>query len=417
MPNDAPRPARPRSLAKAAWARIVGALCLAGLMAGTAPLAAQEVAEPAAEARLPAVTVASAEEAEIQRRISVAGALLPRDEVLIFPEATGFVLTELNADVGDRVEAGAVLALLDERALRSQLAQAEADHAQAQASVAQARGEIASAQARQTQANQALQRAEQLRGTGTGTQATLDEALANRQTAEAAIQSAEAGLAVAQAQLQRAGANLDIARLNLANAEIRTPVAGIVSARNGQVGAVASSAGEPIFRIIRDGAVEAEVEVIETELGLIGAGDPAELTVAGLGRVEGTVRLIWPVVEPTSRLGRVRIALENREGLRPGLFASGWITTENRRGLTVPATAVITDAEGSYVLRVEDGVLERRPVTAGLIWQGRREIVEGLAPGDEVVARAGAFFGSGDRIRPTRDGAATPAREASEIVR
>ncbi len=417
MPNDAPRPARPRSLAKAAWARIAGALCLAGHLAGAAPLGAQEVAEPAAEARLPAVTVASAEEDEIQRRISVAGALLPRDEVLIFPEATGFVLTELNADVGDRVEAGAVLALLDERALRSQLAQAEADLAQAQASVAQARGEVASAQARQTQANQALQRAEQLRGSGTGTQATLDEALANRQTAEASIQSAEAGLAVAQAQLQRAGANLDIARLNLANAEIRTPVAGIVSARNGQVGAVASSAGEPIFRIIRDGAVEAEVEVIETELGLIGAGDPAELTVAGLGRVEGTVRLIWPVVEPTSRLGRVRIALENREGLRPGLFASGWITTENRRGLTVPATAVITDAEGSYVLRVEDGVLERRPVAAGLIWQGRREILEGLAPGDEVVARAGAFFGSGDRIRPTRDAAVTPAREAAEIAR
>lgn len=56
-------------------------------------------------------------------------------------------------------------------------------------------------------------------------------------------------------------------------------------------------------------------------------------------------------------------------------------------------------AGGSYVLVVIDGVLKKHAVTAGLIWQDRHEILEGLNAGD-VVARAGAFFADGDLVTP-----------------
>jgi HlyD family secretion protein len=322
--------------------------------------------------------------------------------VLVYPEINGYPITGLYVDVGDRVEAGQVIARLDDHALRTQLAQAEGEHARADAAMRQARNSIASSEATLTQMHQSLDRTKLLHENGTATQASLDDATAAALTAEATLASAQDGFGVAAAQFQQAQAALDLAQLNLDHAEIKAPVSGLVSVRTGQVGSMAGSSGEPLYRIIRDGLVEVEAEVVETELGLIAVDDPVELEVAGLDPLTGRVRLISPVVDPVSRLGTLRVRLEPREGLRPGLFAGGWVTVEERETLAVPASAVITDAEESYVLRVEDGVLERRPVEPGLLWEDWREIVSGLEPGDQVVARAGAFFGDGDLIRPVQ---------------
>ena len=56
-------------------------------------------------------------------------------------------------------------------------------------------------------------------------------------------------------------------------------------------------------------------------------------------------------------------------------------------------------AEEVGVQVVRDGRVETRAVKTGLIWQGRREILSGLEPGEQVIARAGAFFRDGDRVR------------------
>lgn len=381
------------------------ALAVAGAFAvvvGPARAQDQAAAAPITAPRPPAVTIEAVTEHELLRTVPVAGTLVPREEVLVYPQTSGHAIQELLADVGDRVEQDDVLARLNARTLRAQLAEAEAEHARAEAGVRQAESQISSSEATLQQAEQALGRAQRLRSSGTTTQSALDEALAAQRTAKAAVDSAIGGLAVAKAQLQQAEAGHAIARLNFENAELRAPVGGIISERNGQIGAIASASGEPIFRIIRSGEVEVAADVLETELGLVSPGDPAELTVAGIGPVQGTVRLVLPVVEAASRLGTVRIALEPRDGLRPGLFAGGRIVADRLRSLTVPGTAVLSDNEEDFVLLVESGRLERRPVLAGLLWEGRRQILRGLEPGDDVVARAGAFYGDGDAIRPVR---------------
>ncbi|MEF9605628.1 efflux RND transporter periplasmic adaptor subunit, partial [Paracoccus sp. PXZ] len=79
--------------------------------------------------------------------------------------------------------------------------------------------------------------------------------------------------------------------------------------------------------------------------------------------------------------------------------ASGWIVTDRRQAVTVPASAILADASGERVQVVRDGRIETRKVRGGLLWQGRREILEGIAAGEQVVARAGAFFRSGDQVR------------------
>ena len=332
--------------------------------------------------KLASVTVAAAAPREVVGRIPVAGTLVPVNEALVYPEVNGYTIDALLADVGDRVTRGMELARLNDRTLAAQLAQAQAEYARAEAGVSQARSQIVSAQAAATQASSNLDRTRRLKDAGTMTQSALDQAIANAQTADANLASAQDGLLVAQAQLQQAQAALDIAQLNLDHAVITAPAGGIISGRNGQIGAIATSAGEPIFRLIVDGAIEVEAEVIETALGAIETGATAELDIASVGAATGTVRRVSPTVNPSNRLGTIRITVQVDAPLRTGLFASGWIITARRTSLTVPAAAVLTDADGNFVLRVNDGVLEKRAVTAGLIWQDHREILTGLAEGD-----------------------------------
>ena len=256
-----------------------------------------------------------------------------------------------------------------------------------------------SAQAALSQAEAALERSEQLQQQGTVSSA-LDEAIAAEQTARAAFAVATDGQTVAQAQFQQAAALRDVARLTLDQATIRAPADGLISARSGQVGAIATSGGEPIFKMISGGIIEIAVEVIETSLGQVEVGDTVDLNIAGIDQAAGVVRLIALTVDPVTWLGIVRIETDPTPRLRTGLFASGWIVTDQHDAVTVPATAVLMETGGSYVLAVVDGVLEKRPVTAGLIWQDRREILTGVIESDVVVAKAGAFFADGDRVTP-----------------
>ncbi|MCA0203136.1 MAG: efflux RND transporter periplasmic adaptor subunit [Proteobacteria bacterium] len=361
-----------------------------------------------ADEATPAVTVAAASVQPLMLVVPVSGSLVARNEVLVFPHSGGFAITDLAAEVGDRVAAGETVARLDDRTLALRVTQAQAVLANAQAGLNQAESQVNATAAQLRQANQVLERLRSLRASGTATQSALDEAETAQLGAAASAQSAEDGVQAARAALQQAQASLDVAQLDYANARITSPVAGVVSARNGQIGAIASAGGEPIYRIIEEGTVEAVAEVIETELVLLSPGDPAALQIAGLPPVTGQVRLVAPTVSPTTRLGEVRIALEAREGLRPGLYVGGRIVAEDRQGLAVPVSAVLRDAQGAYVLRLGEGDrLERRSVQTGIAWNAWQEITSGLDEGDEVVARAGAFFSDGDVVRPIRPGTDT----------
>lgn len=363
------------------------------LMLAAAPVLAQHAA--------PAVTVATASVQPLMQVVPVSGSLVARNEVLVFPHSGGYAITSLAAEVGDPVVAGETVALLDDRALRLRLTQAEAALANARAGLRQAHSQVDATAAQLRQANQVLERLTTLRASGTVSQSALDEAEAAQLSAQAAAQSAEDGVLAAQAALAQGQASLDVAQLDLANTRISTPVSGVVSARNGQIGAIASIAGEPIYRIIEDGIVEVVAEVIETELVLLHPGDRAELQIAGMAPVSGQVRLVAPTVSATTRLGEVRIALDTSEGMRPGLYVGGRIIVADRGGLAVPVSAVLRDGGGTFVLRLGDGnALQRVAVETGLAWDGWQEITAGLAEGDVVVARAGAFFGAGDVVRP-----------------
>ena len=380
------------------------------LRAEDAPDAQQGAAQTA-----PAVTIVAAETAEVQARVPTSGSLVAWREVQVHPQVSGYEITEILVEAGDTVAKGQVLARLSTDTLTARLEQADAEYARAEAGVDQARSTIDSTQALLTQAVAALERAQRLRQGGNTSQSTLDDAIAAEANARAQAASASGGLSVAQAALGQATAARRIARLELERAEVVAPVAGFVSARTGELGALAGGSGDPLFTIIEDGRVEFAGDVIETALPDLKIGARATIRVAGLGEISGTVRLVPAAVDPVTRLGFVRIELEQKPGLRAGLFGYGWVTTAVRDAVTVPIAAVLSDGDGDRVQVVEDGVIETRPVQAGLIWDGRREIVDGLAEGEDIVARAGAFFRTGDHVRRAEAVAADgPEQQAAE---
>ncbi|QRZ13689.1 efflux RND transporter periplasmic adaptor subunit [Paracoccus methylovorus] len=369
------------------------------LSLGPVVAAIAETAGAVEQSELPVVTLATAELSWIEARVPVSGSLVAKQEVQVHALVSGHEITGIEAEVGDHVKAGQVLARLSDEVLSAQLAQAEAEYQRAEAGVSQAESQIASAEATLTQSVSALERTRSLRQSGNASQAVLDQAIAAEASARAAAASASDGLGVARAALALASAARSIARLNLNHATVVAPVDGLVVARTIRQGAISGGAGEPLFTLIAGGEVELEADVIETALSQLKSGDPAEIEVAGLGRVEGKLRLAPAAVDPLTRLGPARITLEPDPRLRPGLFASGWIITDRREAVTVPSSAVLADASGERVQVVRDGQIETREVRAGLVWQGRREIVEGIAAGETVLARAGAFFRSGDQVR------------------
>lgn len=381
--------------------RFTGPFCALAL--AMIPAFAAQSAEETTSVRIPTVTVAQVSRNEMIVQTPVTGTLVPVEEVHVNTKINGLAIEQVLVEVGDPVKIGDVLLVLDERTQAAQLTQSNAEMNRAEASKRQAHSQIDTAEASLKQAEAAFERATSLKSTGNISQALFDQALNTLAAARAGLASAQDGFSVTTSQINVAKAMHDLNNLQLSHTQLRATVAGLISARAANVGAIAVSGGDPLFVIIKDGLIEVEVEVIETSLGGLSVGNATEFEVAGIGTVTGKVRLISPTVDPRTRLGKVRVSLSPVDGLRAGLFASGWITVDQYQALTVPIRAVLSDAEGTYVQVVADEQIEQRRVTAGQIWQGQREIISGVTEGEVVMARAGAFFRDGDRVR-TSDG-------------
>ena len=373
---------------------------LAAMLSAAAPaLAADAAPAPAAAPLLPAIGVVEVIETTLRDRIVASGTVRPAETVLVQPQVEGQATEELFVDVGDTVEKGQVLARLSDSALTLQRSQLVASLSAAEASVAQARAQIAEAEAARAEALRARDRARTLREQGNIAQAALDDVESQALIAETRVNAAQQGLASAEAQVGLIHAQIADVDLSISRTEVRAPVAGIVAERNARIGAIASAGGgSAMFTLIRDGALELHADVVESDLLRLAADLPAAIRVAGIAApLTGHVRLVEPTVDAATRLGRVRIALDDPAAVREGMFGEAEITVAEREGSAVPVTAV--SADGS-VLRVDDGVVHRVPVTSGIRDGALVEIREGLGAGDLLVARAGAFVREGDRINP-----------------
>jgi HlyD family secretion protein len=374
---------------------------IAPAKAAACPAPTQSAADHPRVIEPPAVTIVPATRREFVDRLFVSGTLVAREEAQVAARIDGLAIVELDAEDGDRVKEGQVLARLDRTQLDALMAQNDAATRRADAAIDQARSLIAQSQAQVQFASADFERAHKLEA-GVMAASTIEQREMTMKTAQAQLSAAQNALSVSEADRKSRDAERQELMVRINRTEVKAPVAGIVSRRSARVGASASTSGEPLFRIIQDGAVDLEADVPEQTLARLTVGMPAELKLPGVeSAVLGRVRLVNQEVDKASRTGKVRIALEDVLHAHIGAFASGQVELARRDGVGVPATALERDGDEARLDVVRDGKVEVRKVKAGVIDGAWVEIQTGLADGESVVTRAAAFLRGGDRVRPT----------------
>ena len=181
---------------------------------------------------------------------------------------------------------------------------------------------------------------------------------------------------------------------------IRPPSGGIVVAAPTVVGEMASARGDPLFRIVADGDLDVSAEIPAKEAPRLSVGQAVKIKIAGIEEVSGHVRLVSATIDPSTQLGQARISLPHNSLLRVGASARATIDLGQSCGVAIPLSGLLFGPEGSVVQVIRDNRIETRRVKIGLFAQSGVQISEGLAEGDMIVVRAGAFLREGDRVRP-----------------
>lgn len=367
-----------------------------------APSLAADAVAPAEQAvSLPAIVVTDAEVKPLTEVVLATGTIRPVEEVFVQPLLEGLSIETIEAEIGDRVEAGEVLATLRTDMLALERSSLEANKAKAKASLAQLKAQLTASEAARTDARRQFERTKRLADNGSVSTSALEQAETEALRADASAAAASEAIAVANAEIAVTEAQIDDIALRLERTNIKAPVTGVVSDKNARIGAIASGSASPMFTIIRDGAIELVAQVPEDSIMKVAAGQKAKISLIGAGEpIMGTVRLVSPIVDDVTRLADVFISIDNPQSARSGMYASAEIITREAEALALPLTAVNISQGSATVRRVKDGVVEVVDVETGIQDGETVQITSGLAQGDQVVAKAGAYVRAGDRINP-----------------
>lgn len=317
------------------------------------------------------VNLVSAREDEWPVVIEANGSIAAWQEAVIGAETQGLRLTDVRVQVGDRVRRGDVLALVRSDTTGAEVAVTRANIAEASASLAQARANA--------------DRARRLKESGALSAQQIHEFTTAEQTA--------------QARLTALRARLKADELRLAQTRITAPDDGLISARVATVGQVVSP-GEELFRLIRRGRLEWRAEVPSADLARLKPGLSVSVVPPGGAAVVGTLRQIAPTVDPTTRNGLVYVDLSQPGDARAGMFARGAFKLDASRSLTLPQSAVVLREGFSYAFAVdEQGRVTQRKLELGRRQGDRVQVLDGLQPGDRLVAQGGGFLADGDLVR------------------
>ena len=183
---------------------------------------------------------------------------------------------------------------------------------------------------------------------------------------------------------------------------LRSPISGVVTAKNVVEGARITPADIPL-EITDLGRVWVLVDVYESELGRYKVGSAAELTIQTYpGRTfQGRVAFVDPLLDPRTRTARLRLEVANPKGeLKPEMFGEVLLKGQGHRGILIPLDAVLDSGTSKVVfISLGDGRFEPREVTVGTTAGEKVEILSGLKAGEEVVVRANFLVDSESRLQ------------------
>ncbi len=332
--------------------------------------------------------------------LDASGYVVARRMATVAAKITGRV-REVRIEEGMQVEEGQVMATLDP-------IDADAQRALSASQLAAARSDIARVQAQLAEAEANARRMNALVGQQLVSRAQQEQAVATRDALRAQLESARRNAQVASEGLR-------IADIGVDNTVVRAPFTGVVIAKAAQPGEIVSplSAGGGFTRtgigtIVDMDSLEVEVDVGEAYIGRVQPKMPVEATLNSYPdwKIPAEVIAIIPTADRGKATVKVRVALKEKDArIVPDMGVTVSFLekapepdAEPRRGVRVPATAVVQrDGDAVFVVGSGDTV-ELRKVEAGGTLGADREVVSGLAPGETVVVDPPAELDDGATV-------------------
>ncbi len=335
-----------------------------------------------------ALPLVDAARGQVVQRVAGPGTVQARAPVSLSSRITA-TLRQVDADVGDFVKRGQLLALLDSRDLTERIGVVGGQQAALEHNQAAAQANVAKAQAELELARSKRERDAELLRTGFVSQAVLDASDAALRAASANLDNARAALAARGADAHALGHEARYADTQLSFTRITAPIDGVVIARQAEVGATLVP-GSALFRIVDPAALWVATRIDESVVGRVQVGQAASIRLRTGDTVSGKVARIAHQSDAATRELEVDVAFDTP----PRRFAIDQeaevsIDTGTVSGISLPVTALARDAQGRQgVWLVVDSRTEYRAVQTGASDGQRVLIVKGLSGGERIVARA-----------------------------
>ncbi|MEK6791941.1 MAG: efflux RND transporter periplasmic adaptor subunit [Deltaproteobacteria bacterium] len=360
------------------------------LSAGCSGEAQKKEAAPAIE-RVVQVKTALIEARLSERSVQAIGTIYPFDEATVSSETAGTV-DRIMVDLGDAVEAGDVLAVLDDAEARLHLAEAQAAHNTAIKTVEKE-------EARRYEAALSLKRYEELFKTGMASEREHDNAKTLHDVAVASASEATARLKQTEARVQ-------LMKKRLYDTIIAAPISGEIRKRH-------VSKGESVrdrailFTIVSKGRVKFRGSVPEPVAPYIKKGQKVWITVDAFRdrRFNATLERVSPSVDVDTRTLEIEAISPNEDGLlKPGYFAKGVIiTAANASAAFAPEAAVYSSAGVVKVFVIHGASATEKLVKTGQAVDGMVEVTGDVKPGDVVAVSNLHNLYDGAPISATKD--------------
>jgi RND family efflux transporter MFP subunit len=347
----------------------------------------------------------------LENVITLSGEFRPFQQVDVHAKVSGYI-RQIFVDVGDKVRAGQVLAVLEVPELNAQVMGAQADIRRSEDAIRRAQSEVERTESTHQAYHAAYTRLKQASEERPGliAEQELDDALAKDKETDAQIQSTRAALAESRNQLGMAQATLDRLLALKDYSRVTAPFAGIVTKRYADTGALiqAGTASEtqskPVVQISEWSLLRLVIPVPESAVSQLRLGSMVQVHVSALNRdFQGRVARFADALNDETRTMHTEIDVENVSGaLKEGMYAEATLVVGRRdNALTVPIEAVQRNDSGATVLIVDrQGKVQVRDVKLGMESSDRVEVLTGLAENDQIIVGSRSDFHSGEMVQP-----------------
>jgi len=371
---------------------------------------------------VPVVGVSQVTRQDLSRTLRLAAEFRPYQEVDLDAKVAGYV-KDIQVDIGDRVRAGQLLAVLEIPELQDQVQQAKGVVERSREEIQRAQYQLKQSEASYAAAHLQYTRLAQVTDTQPNliAQQEIDDAQSKDLASDAQVNAAKSALAAAQDELAVAEANEDRVQAMYSYARITAPFTGVITKRYADIGTMLQAGTSshtqamPLVRVSQNDLLRLTIPVPESVVPEVHVGMAVQVQVPSVGKTyRGKVARFADQVDFSTRTMRTEIDVKNpRYELVPGMYAYATLALEQRHNvLTVPVEALDREGNEVSVLRITRGrKLQRAAVVLGLQTPERVEIVSGLKENDQVIVSARSQLNAGEVVQPKPIELATSAGE------